>query len=289
MTLIQVLKSSSLPRPETEILLAFILKKTREFVLTYPETKITPAAYRRFRALEKKRLANWPIAYLTGYKEFYGLDFAVSPATLVPRPETEMIVDEINDLAGSAPRPLIIDLGTGSGAIIIATAHELKKQTPSTYRLADFAAIDISTPALKIAKKNAARYGLDKKIRFCRGNLLTPLLAKKLLVGRDLIIAANLPYLTPAQIKCSPSIKHEPELALDGGKDGLKYYRELFRQLAGADFRSANILCEIDPGQAAGIKALALKSAPNAKISIHKDLSGQDRLSVIDWQQKIPG
>jgi len=294
----QIISSSSLSRPETEILLAFILKKTREFILTHPETKLTASAYRRFRILEKKRLAAWPIAYLTGHKEFYGLDFKVSPATLVPRPETEMIVKKIVASAkslilkklpdmDSASWPLIIDLGTGSGAIIIAVASELKRLFPTDYKNIEFSAVDISPGALKVAKQNAAAHKLNKKIRFYRGNLLRPL--TELTAGRPifkvdsrLIISANLPYLTPGQIKKSPSIKREPKLALDGGADGLKYYRTLFRQLSKTPFRSATVLCEIDPGQAKKITALAAEYFPAAVNSLQTDLSGQNRLFVLE-------
>lgn len=283
-----ILRSSSLSRLETEILMAFVSKKPREFLLTHPEMRITTAADKKFRALERKRLKNWPIAYLTGHKEFYGLDFTVSPATLVPRPETEMIVTEIIDLVktfeatkkSNAGKLVIIDLGAGSGAIIIAAANELKEQAPAVYRDADFIALDISVNALKIAKKNAVQYGLEKKIRFFNGDLLEPLITKNNLAGRDLIIAANLPYLTPMQIRNSPSISREPKLALNGGRDGLKYYRALFGQLRNIKFKSATVLCEIDPKQTKKMTALAAKYFPGTKCRFLSDLSGQKRLFI---------
>jgi len=301
MELKNVLKTSSLPRLETEILLAYLLNKSREFLLTHPETKITPAIYRKFQALEAKRLKNWPIAYLTGVKEFYGFDFKVSSAVLTPRPETEYIIEEIvkmfkNKNTGSkisdksvplkdksvpsAPlKPIIIDLGTGSGAIIISIAKELKRLAPLTYRRAEFLAVDISASALKMAKINAVKHSLTRKIKFYQGNLLSPLKLNKRSLGQsELIIAANLPYLTRAQIKKSPSISREPFLALDGGSDGLKYYFKLFKQLSELPVvGKLRIICEIDESQARKIKALVEKYFPGMNSEIICDLFGKKR------------
>jgi release factor glutamine methyltransferase len=284
----QILKESSLPRLETELLLAFLLEKEREFILTHPEIKITPALYKKFKTLAAKRSKNWPIAYLTGQKEFYGLNFKVSPSVLTPRPETEMMVEEIiravkNNLNSQRPS-FIIDLGAGSGAIIIASAHGIKHLFPAHFKIINLAAVDISASALKIAKQNTRKHQLDKKIKFYQGNLLTPLrLERQNLIGRELIIAANLPYLTPTQIKKSPSISREPKIALDGGNDGLRYYRELFKQLVKLDLSgiSCQVLCEIDPTQSRGISQLAQRLFPGAKLKITKDLARKNRLLKI--------
>jgi len=301
MELRDILKTSSLPRLETEMLLAYLLDKSREFLLTYPELKISPKIYQRFKFLETQRLKNWPIAYLTGQKEFYGYDFKVSPVVLTPRPETEYIVEAAvnmfkNNRNASLPRinkpaflkPIIIDLGTGSGAIVISIAKELKRLAPSTYRRAEFLAVDISPCALKMAKKNSAYHGLVKKIKFYQGNLLSPLkLNKRDLRRYELIIAANLPYLTLKQIRKSPSISREPRLALDGGIAGLKYYRELFKQLSrlistkninhNPSVAGVRLICEIDDSQAKKIKTLAKKYFPGQNFKIISDLSGKKR------------
>ena len=298
MTAGEIIKKSSLPGGEAEIILAFLLKTEREFLLTHPETPISPAQAKKFRQLRNKRLKNWPIAYLIGKKGFYGLDFKVSPAVLTPRPETELIIEKIIDIVGQdvkrgiktegsssadqAPGPIIIDLGTGSGAIIVTVGAELKRLFPANFYKVKLVAVDISGAALKIARQNAGNYGLTNKIKFYRGNLLTPIkpILKKI-TGRELIIAANLPYLTLKQIKKSPSISREPKLALAGGRDGLEYYRKLFRQLsifglsAGAKIR---VLCEIDPGQTKKMKELIKKYFPATRNEIKKDLAGHDRL-----------
>lgn len=298
----QIIGASSLPRPETELLLAFLLNKSREFLLTHPETLISRKVSKKFQDLADKRLKNWPLAYLTGHKEFYGWDFKVSAATLVPRPETELIVEKIIDFVASDAsgemvnnhrpanhlfKPLIIDLGTGSGAIIITIAKELKRLMPLIYRQTDFLAGDISKSALKVAAYNAKINKLNNKIKFYRSDLLASLkitkknAGQKKEISRDLIIAANLPYLTPKQIQEAPSISREPKTALNGGFDGLKYYRRLFRQLKDISYRTLAVFCEIDPEQTKKMAVLAAKYFPDAQSIIYQDYSRKDRLFVI--------
>ena len=289
MTISELFKSSFLPIIETEILIAFLLGKNKEFLLTHPETKISPAVYKKFKLLEKKRLAGWSSAFLVGKKEFYGLDFMVDKNVLIPRPETELMVDEVIDITRQSSNDLmLIDLGTGSGAIIISCADQIKKVFPDKYKTTIFRAIDISNPALRIAKKNAILNKQNEAINFLLGNLLEPLISKKdfsNLSSRELIIAANLPYLTPKQVNTSPSIQKEPRLALVAGSDGLKYYRELFTQLKSLRKEISNkpltILCEIDSSQNKTIKILAKKYFPEAKFLIKKDLAALDRLAII--------
>jgi release factor glutamine methyltransferase len=297
MTNFDLQKESSLPLGETEILMAFLLGKEKEFILTHPEFVISLNVYKKFKELEKKRLAGWSIAVLIGHKEFYGLDFYVDKNVLVPRPETEMMVEEILHITKEKPNNLmLIDLGTGSGAIIISLAGEIKRIFPTQYQKIIFRAVDISASALNIAKKNAILNKQNKKIKFLSGNLLEPLINKdnfNNLLNRELIIAANLPYLTPAQVNISPSIKKEPRVALVAGSDGLKYYRELFKQIIEIkkNFnpnininQPITILCEIDPSQAKPIKLLVEKYFPLSKMEIKKDLANRNRLAII----KIP-
>ena len=182
-----------------------------------------------------------------------------------------MIIDEISQLKSA--KPLIIDVGTGSSAIITALAKNIKLNG------ARFIAADISGPALKIAKENAKFNKVSKKIKFYQGNLLSPIL--KSLSGQNLVIAANLPYLTKKQIASAPSIKREPRLALDGGPDGLKYYQTLFKQLKGVKYKSLYLILEIDPGQTAKIKSLAKKYFPSSFLEIKKDLTGKNRFVII--------
>lgn len=282
-TISDVLRFSRLPDREAELLLSFLKRKSREYLLTHTEESINPQFYKKFLALEKKRIENWPIAYLTGHKEFYGLNYKVTPAVLVPRPETEMIVDEVLSIIKETGSANIIDVGTGSGAITIAVATEIRRLFPGVYKKSNFTAIDISRSALQIARHNAVKHRLGEKIKFHRGNLLTPINQLKW-KALPLVITANLPYLTPIQIKQSPSITREPKLALSGGPDGLKYYRQLFAQLKLllADGRSCHLFCEIDPSQAVTIKGLAKKYFPTADTDIRKDLSGKKRLARVN-------
>lgn len=274
MTFLQILKSSSLPQKEIEILLTFLLKKSREYLLTHPELKISQKNYQKFKKLEKKRLKAWSIAVLIGQKEFYGLNFIVNKNVLVPRPETELIIDEVLKIFQEKPNNYsIIDLGTGSGAIIITLAKILKNN------ILKFLAVDISALALKVARQNAKLYKLNKKIKIYQGNLLDPV--SKSLNNKNLIITANLPYLTEKQIKNSPSIWREPKLALDGGQDGLKYYRALFKQIRALKYKSLELLVEIDPSQTAKIKTLAKKYFLPKCLEIKKDLANHNRLLII--------
>ncbi|MDP2708616.1 MAG: peptide chain release factor N(5)-glutamine methyltransferase [bacterium] len=266
-------KNIANPCMESEILLSHVLKKPREFILTHGEKKLSPSRTDEFKLLISERIKGKPIAYLTGRKEFYSLDFKVNKNTLIPRPETELMVEEAIKLAAHSSQPItFVDVGTGSGCVIITLAKLIKQPK--------FFATDISDKAITVARQNAEFHGVDKKIKFFKGNLLSPLFSNLSFgINNPLIILANLPYLTPAQIKNSPTIKYEPKSALDGGPDGLKYYRQLFRQLQA--LRDIFVLCEIDPGQSGKIKQLSKQLLPDVKLQIKKDLRGLDRLAII--------
>ena len=297
-SLSEIISELSIEKKEAEILTAFLLNKTRESLLSDPDIKTDNKFYKKIKDLEKKRLENYPIAYLIGEKEFYGLSFKVNKDVLVPRPETEMMVDKIIDILKNESNnfeggsralkglfnddynsPVFIDVGTGSGAIIISLANEIKRLWPNDSANFKFYGTDISESALKIAKKNAKLHNLNKIIKFLEGNLLNPVINK--LNKKNLIIAANLPYLTPMQIKKSPSISREPKLALVAGQDGLKYYKELFKQLKNVSYKTLILFCEIDPSQTKNINSLAKNNFPKAKLEIIKDLAGLDRFLKI--------
>ncbi len=277
---------------DLELIISRVIKKTREFVLTHPEFKIIKNYELRITNYIKRRINGEPIAYIFGEKEFYGLNFKVNKNTLVPRPETELIVDEALNIVTHNSQPVtLIDVGAGSGCIIITLAKILnsKFQIPNS----KFIAIDISKPALRIARQNAKLHQVDKKIKFIQGDLLKSTV--KIIKNNQFdirhstfVILANLPYLTPAQIKNSPSIQHEPSLALNAGRDGLKYYRLLFKQIKKIAILhvAGCVLCEIDPSQAAKIKKIIKNNLPAAKIKIKKDLSGFNRLIIITIKNK---
>jgi len=279
-------KKTKLNFLDVELILAYFLKKTREFVLAHPEYKITRLQEKKIKKLISRRVKGLPIAYLTGHKEFYGLNFKVNKNVLIPRPETELMVEEALKLIVHNSQPTtLIDVGTGSGCIIITI---LKKLLTFNFQLStfNFLAIDISEKTLAVAKKNAKLHSVNKQIKFLPGNLLNPLFknSKLKIKNSKILILANLPYLTPAQIKNSPSIKHEPKLALKAGPDGLKYYKKLFQQINWLNINhqlSIICLCEIDPSQTQKIKTIIKKELPKATCQIKKDLRGLNRLIII--------
>ncbi len=272
------------PLFEAELLLALALKKEREFLLAYPEKQISASALAKYKQFINTRARNTPFAYLCGYKYFYGLKFIVDKNVLVPRPETEMLVEEVLNRTVKKQTAIIIDVGTGSGCIPIAIAKELGPKALGSC----FFAGDISATALAIAKKNAKFHNVAAAIKFYKGDLLKPFL--KLLNKPQIIedyaqifITANLPYLAPRQIKAEPTIQKEPWLALAAGKDGLKYYRKLFKQIRALAFPLPEItlLIEIDHTQKNSLRKLLKQIFPQADFEIKKDLGGHYRLVII--------
>ncbi len=271
---------------EIEILISFVIGKPREFILTHLEYNLSKLEENKLKKLVKKRLAGEPIAYLIGEKEFYGLNFRVNKNVLVPRPETELMVEKtlnlIKTIYFTDPKKLItvIDIGTGSGCIIIALAKFLLHNFPAL----KFYAIDISLRSLVIAKINAQLYNIHNKIKFFHGNLLQPLINNSEYFQNSFtVITANLPYLTPKQIKNSPTIQTEPRLALDGGYDGLKYYRQLIQQLKKPPFANLSwaAFFEIDPTQETKIKKIIKKKLIGRQIKSYPDLAGYTRVIEI--------
>lgn len=278
-------------RQEVEELLAFVLGKPREYIHTYPKQVLSPWQYLKVKYLVKKIENNTPLAYLLSEKYFYALKFHVNKHVLVPRPETEVLVDLLIELLRnklSSNKPLsYVDIGTGTGCIPISVSHELKKEG----LLSDIyvSAIDISAKALAVAKKNSKTHNLDKKITFYQGNLLEPTLKNSSIIKSDseIIISANLPYLKKEQILASPSIQNEPRLALDGGQDGMESYIELFKQAKELTRlkspKSITIFCEIDHTQVDVFKDELLKNLPEFKYELIKDLGGYDRVVKISF------
>jgi release factor glutamine methyltransferase len=274
---------STTARLDVETLLCFVLDKEKEFLFTYPKTKLNLSQSGRLNKAIKLRIKGVPIAHIVGHKEFYGYDFFVNKNVLVPRPETELIVEEaLQQLKITNYKLQIIDIGTGSACIPITIANELKNNS-TIFNNLTITAIDISKKALFIAKKNANLHQLNDKIKFFEGNLLEPVLPIfNQENGKKCIITANLPYLTPEQVKKSPTIQQEPILALVAGNDGLQYYRELFEQISTVqDKLKYTILCEIDDSQSENISELIKEKLKNVKIEIKKDLAGLRRLVII--------
>jgi release factor glutamine methyltransferase len=275
----------SSPDLDAVMLLARVLKKPKEFLHAYPEKKLTAAQLTKYRQLVARRAKHEPVAYILGEKEFYGFDFTVNKNVLIPRPDTEILIDEVVKSATAAST--IIDIGTGSGAIAIT----LKKLLPK----ASVFAIDTSSAALSVARKNAKR--LSAKIIFKKGDLLAPLKNKILRFSQNdtpIIITANLPYLSRDEWKkCQPEIKkYEPYSAFVGGKTGLEIYKKLFEEINHiCHSRRRNdsegliresrlyIFIEIGHNQKSAITKLAKKILRPSEIEFTKDLSGKWRVA----------
>lgn len=266
--------ASDTPRLDAELLIAHALGWGRARVLAEGRQPLTGAQQALLLALVARRANQEPIAYITGHKEFYGLDLLVDRRVLTPRPETELLVDlaieRARRMASDEPRaaPIVIaDIGTGSGAIAIALAAHLSD--------ALIYAVDSSADALEVARQNAARHGLDRRVRFVAGDLLGPLAEPA-----DLIVS-NPPYTILAEI--SPGVRrHEPRLALDGGPDGLAVYRRLLAQAPAKLRPGGAVLLEVGATQATAVADLARAWFPAARITAHRDLAGWERVVAIE-------
>jgi release factor glutamine methyltransferase len=204
-------------RLESEVLLAHVLNCPRIELIARSLEQPADAERARFRELIKRRVEGWPVAYLVGTKEFYLLKFEVSPAVLVPRPETETLVLEALRLLKPLREPTVLDLGTGSGCIAVSVAHQKKD--------ARVTAADVSPDALEVAARNAQRHGVADRVTFLQGDLFAPVPAG----GTFDLVVSNPPYVTPTELAAlAPDVReHEPRLALDGGPDGLAFYRRI--------------------------------------------------------------
>ncbi|OGF48253.1 protein-(glutamine-N5) methyltransferase, release factor-specific, partial [Candidatus Falkowbacteria bacterium RIFOXYD2_FULL_35_9] len=264
---------------DAEVLLAFILGKNKEYLFTYPEKELTKIQLSKFLNLIKKRATGEPVAYLIGEKEFFGLKFFVNKNVLIPRPETELLVEEILKVAKD--NMTIADIGTGSGAILIAGYKSMSSYSAKKRSLRlEFMATDISKKALAVAKKNAEFHKAN--IKFFQGDLLEPVKNKQI----D-IMTANLPYLEKKDkknLRFSEEIglKFEPKQALYSGKDGLDAYREFFKQVAKLSYQPKFILIEFGYKQTAKLEKIIRSNLNKIKIHLKKDLGGFDRVMVIE-------
>jgi len=207
------------------LLLCHVMGIDRTHLLTRYDQQIDEAQYRDYLALVERRAAGEPVQYLTGHQEFYGLDFIVTPDVLIPRPETEFLVERVTKLVGESKQssPLIVDVGTGSGCIAVTLARHL----PS----ARLIATDASRSALNVARENAERHGVLNRIEFLEGDLLAPL-GERGLEGAVDVLASNPPYVNDESFELlQREVREwEPHTALFGGVDGLDFYRRLIAE-----------------------------------------------------------
>ncbi|MDA8234942.1 MAG: peptide chain release factor N(5)-glutamine methyltransferase [Clostridia bacterium] len=260
------------PRLDAEVLLIHILGWSREKLFLHLYDPVQPEVHSLFREVIERRVEGTPVAYLTGQREFMSLVFAVTPDVLIPRPETELLVERIiADITINAPGGLVVDVGTGSGAIGVSVAMYVLGVR--------VAALDISPQALQVARKNARNHGVDQRIDFIQSDLLEKLTTE--FRGKVDWMAANLPYIPSGEVPhlARDVAGYEPHLALDGGADGLELYRRLIPQAWEYLKPGGWLGMEIGPGQGQLLQA-ELAGDHWAEAVVIKDYAGLERFVV---------
>lgn len=267
----QRLEEAQIPtaRLDAQVLLAHVLGVDRSWLFAHYEHVLTHEQAEQFMDLVVRRVAHEPVAYLVNHKEFYGIDLYVDPRVLIPRPETEMLVDQVLAEVSirNAVQLVVADVGAGSGAIALAVATN----APNTHVYA----LDISADALTVAQRNVARYAMDGRITLVRSDLLA-----KLPTPADIVVA-NLPYVTTDDYATlEPDVRnYEPVKALVGGPLGLDPITRLLRQLPGHVTSDAFVVLEIGYNQGAAVVGLVETLLPQAtQVELHRDYQGHDRV-----------
>jgi len=278
---IKKLRSKNKPSAhlDAEVILSYVLKKPRGYLLANQEKKITSSQLKKFNILISRRQKGTPIPYLTNHQEFYGLDFFVNKKVTIPRPETELLIEEVvkyarliyHKLYAISHKPIIIaEIGTGSGCIAVTLAKYLPE--------AKIYATDISAKALAVAKINAKKHKVLKRIKFLKGDLLSSLGRLRSSDRKIDILVANLPYLTQNELA---NVPHEPKQALYGGKLGLEIIERLLMQAPKYLKPEGKIFLEISPTQTKALEYIVEQQLPGRKPEFKKDLAGRDRVAVV--------
>ena len=259
-------------RLEAEVMVMAVMRMTRQNIFAEQESAVAAHQAAELAGVVAQRLERVPLAYILGYREFYGINVAVTPDVLIPRPETEGLVEHTLFMAlmGMETRELTIaDVGTGSGAIAVNLAIHLPA--------ARIYAVDLSEAALDVAAWNVRAHAVADRVRLGHGDLLDPL------PGPVDVIVANLPYIPTGRIPTlQPEVRQEPQLALDGGADGLDLVRRLLAQAPGKLNSPGVILLELDPEQFPAAEAAAREHFPDAEIGAEQDLTRRDRIMVVN-------
>jgi len=260
---------SSTPRLDAEVLLAHVLGKDRSWLLAHGTDELSEQVVASFAGLIERRSHGEPVAYLTGHKEFFGLDLLVNQRVLVPRPETESAVEACLEALPENKEASFADIGTGSGAILVAIG--VKRARANLY------GTDISPEALEVARSNCERQGLSDRVDLLLGDLLEPLAGL-----RFDVIAANLPYVPPGE--AAPDVAMwEPNVAVfGGGADGTDVIRRFLGQAPSVIKPEGTIVMETAHSQGRLVAGLARQAFPLARVTVRKDLAGYDRIVIIN-------
>ena len=264
----QLQHSSPSPRLDARLLLEHVLGVEHTYLIAHDDERLTAVQSQTYQQLINQAAQAMPIPYLIGHAPFFDLDFAVTPEVLIPRPETEQLVETAVAWATTHKPRHAVDIGTGSGCIAVMLARLLPDVA--------ITAVDISPSALTIAQKNAAAHA-PQRIQFQQGNLLKP-------VSEPIdLIVANLPYITDGEwTRLDDGVKlHEPTLALRGGLDGLDFVRELLEQATQKLTATGAIFLEIGWQQGQSAQDEARRFFPNAHVQIISDFAGHDRIVEI--------
>ena len=260
---------SDTPALDASVLLAHVINKPRTWVIAHPELTLTYSQQKQLDDALEQLQAGEPLPYVLGHWEFFSLDFDITSDVLIPRPETELLVEKAISWLRQFPKstPTIADVGTGSGVIAVSIAVHVPD--------ARILATDLSQTALHIARSNAKKFNVTNQITFIECDLLP----EKSSID---LICANLPYIPIAELHSLRVYYREPTLALNGGEDGLDQIRKLLTIAPGCLAKDGLLLLEIEATQGAKALALARGIFPNASIDLHKDLAGKDRLLSVN-------
>jgi release factor glutamine methyltransferase len=262
------------PRLDAEVLLGFVLGRDRAWLLAHPEAPLDETT--RLAALIDRRAAGEPIAYLRGFKEWRSLRIRTDGRALVPRPETELLLDaavgEISARLTAGDRRVVAwEVGVGSGAIAVALAIRFRQAL--TLQRLTLIGSDLAPDSLELAAENLEAHGVQPLVHLACADLLAPAGSS---LPRPDVVVANLPYVPTAQVReAGGSLAHEPWAALDGGHDGLVVLRRLIAELHGGVAPGATVLLEIGPGQGEALRAMA---PAGSTFELHRDLTGHDRV-----------
>ena len=262
---LQLKRISESPNLDAQVLLAHILQKPRSWVLAHPEVELNAEQDEALQIALTQLQQDIPLPYVIGHWEFFGLDFIVTPDVLIPRPETEELVEEALEWLRDKKDAHVLDMGTGSGCIPISLARNAPDLS--------LVAVDRSSAALEIARQNAAKHGVAERIEFIESDLFSNVPSFK----RSNVITANLPYIPTETLKTLAVYTREPSLALDGGVDGLDLIRRLLADAPQFLAPDGLMLLEIDSSHGGKALKTAKEYFPAAECELLQDLSGRDR------------